>query len=205
MQVGRHEIVEVVSMAREREEPLVLSPQGKAVSFFCMALEVAEDAVVIRNPIPPHMAPGVLIAQAYGLFCRNYHIQSSALVPVGTHLRFPIPEFATLNKARNEERVYFAPKENAIVEIQHPFDPGTVLRRRVFDLSTGGMSFRARIDSPFIQPGRTLPSCRIFLQGLPYETRSGRVVYVKQIIDINSQSYFQVGVQFTEPDEEEQP
>ena len=203
MQVSREDIIEVMRMAREREEPLVLSPQNKGVSFFCTILDVNDESIVIKNPIPPEMAPSILAAPGYGLFCRNYLIQSSKLIPAGTHIRFPVPEFATINQARNQKRVSFSAKENAIVEIQHPFDPGTVLRRRVFDFSNGGMSFRARVSTPFVQPGRVLPLCRIFLQGLPYETRAGRVVYVKQIVDINGLDYFQVGVQFTDPDDEE--
>jgi|GEM_PF-559846 len=199
----RQEIVDVVSLAREREEPVVLSPQGLDVTFFCVVLDVTPEHVVLRNPIPPAMASRLHEVRDFGLFCRMYLLKAPRLEPYGTQLRFPLPDYAELNQARQLERVHFAAKENAVVEIQHPFDSSTVLRRRVFDLSTGGMSFRARKRTPFIQPGRILPACQIFLQGLPYEKRRGRVVYVKQIIDVNAHSDFQVGVQFLEADEED--
>jgi hypothetical protein len=199
----REEIAEVVSLAKEREEPVVLSPQGMDVSFFCLVVDVTADQVVLRNPIPPEMAARVRDVRDFSLFCRMYLLRSERVEPFGTLIRFPLPAFAELNQARQLERVHFAAKENAVVEIQHPFDSSTTLRRRVFDLSSGGMSFRARRKTPFIQPGRILPTCQIFLQGLPYEKRRGRVVYVKQIIDVNAQSFYQVGVQFIEAEEEE--
>jgi hypothetical protein len=173
------------------------------VSFFCVVADVTPEHVVLRNPIPATMATRSRAVREFGLFCRMYQLRADRVEPYGTLLKFPIPEFAELNQARQLERVHFAAKENAIVEIQHPFDSSTVLRRRVFDLSSGGMSFRARRKTPFIQSGRLLPSCQIYLQGLPYERRRGRVVYVKQIIDVNAHSSYQVGVQFIEAEEEE--
>jgi len=201
----RDEIIEVVSLAREREEPVVLSPQGMDVSFFCVVSDVTPEHVVLKNPIPTGMAHRVREVSDFGLFCRMYLLKADRLEPYGTLIKFPLPDFAELNQARQLERVHFAAKENAVVEMQHPFDSSTMLRRRVFDLSSGGMSFRARRKTPFIQPGRILPSCQIYLQGLPYEKRRGRVVYVKQIIDVNAHSYYQVGVRFIEAEEEETP
>ncbi|MCA2959934.1 MAG: PilZ domain-containing protein [Silvanigrellales bacterium] len=201
--LSREEIMEVIGLAREREEPVVLSPYGLDVSFFCVIADVTPEHVVLKNPIPASLAVRAREASEYGLFCRMYQLRADHLEPFGTFVKFPLPEFAELNKARQLERVHFAAKENSIVEIQHPFDTSTMLRRRVFDLSSGGMSFRARRKTPFIQPGRVLPSCQIYLQGLPYEKRRARVVYVKQIIDVNAHSFYQVGVQFIDAEEEE--
>ena len=200
--LGRDEIVEIMSLAKEREEPVVLSPNGMGISFFCLIADVTPEHVSLRNPIPPQMAPLADAASEFSLFCRMYLMKFEKLEPYGTLLRFPLPDHAALNQARQEERVYFSAKENAVVEIQHPFDPATVLRRRVFDLSKKGMSFRSKTASPFLQAGRRLPLCQIYLQGLPYEKRQGQIVYVKGIIDVNMKSYFQVGVQFLDDDEE---
>lgn len=201
--LSRDEIIEVVSLAKEREEPVVLSPYGLDVSFFCIVADVTPEHVVLKNPIPAGLAARARAVSEFGLFCRMYQLRADRLEPFGTFIKFPLPEFAELNTARQLERVHFAAKENAVVEIQHPFDSSTTLRRRVFDLSSGGMSFRARRKTPFLQPGRILPSCQIYLQGLPYEKRKARVVYVKQIIDVNAHSFYQVGVQFIEAEEEE--
>ena len=200
--LGRDEIIEVMTLAKEREEPVVLSPTGIGVSFFCLISDVSPDYVSVRNPIPPQLAPLAATAHEFSLFCRMYLMKFDRLEPYGTQLRFRLPDFATLNQGRQEERVYFSSKENAVVEIQHPFDPATVMRRRVFDLSKKGMSFRCKTINPFLQAGRKLPLCQIYLQGLPYEKRQGQIVYVKGIIDVNMKSYFQVGVQFIEDDEE---
>jgi hypothetical protein len=200
--LGRDSIVEFLALAKEREEPVVLSPQGLNTSFFCLVTDVSHLYLTLRNPIPPEKVPLLNTVESYALFCRSYLLVAKKLEPFGTLVRFPVPDFAALNQARQMERVHFSAKENVVVEIQHPFDPATVLRRRVFDMSKGGLSFRSRTKNPFIQPGRILPSCQIFLQGLPYERKRGRIVYVKQIIDLNSCDYYQVGVQFIEEDED---
>lgn len=198
----REEIFDVALESLRREEPVVLSPMERGVSFFCMLSEVDPNWMTLRNPVPPEIIHSVLSAESFGLFCKAYWLQTDKLTPHGTFLRFALPETAVLGNARNAERVYFSPRDNAVVEIQHPFDPGTILRRRVFDLSEGGLSFRARIHTPFIQPGRLLPSCQVFIQGHAKVRHKGRVVYVKRIIDLGGQSYFQVGVQFSTLDEE---
>jgi hypothetical protein len=200
--LGKEEIVEIMSLAKEREEPVVLSPVGLGVSFFCLITEVNLDHVLIRNPIPPHLAPAASACPEFSFFCRMYMMKFDHLEPFGTQLRFRLPDHAALNQGRQEERVYFSTKENAVVEIQHPFDPATVMRRRVFDLSKKGMSFRSKTMNPFLQAGRRLPLCQIFLQGLPYEKKQGQIVYVKGIIDVNMKAYFQVGVQFIDDEEE---
>jgi hypothetical protein len=200
--LGRQEIVDILTIAKEREEPVVLSPHGLGVSFFCVVSEVTETFFAIRNPIPAALAELASQTNDISLFCRMYLMRFDHFESYGTLLRFPLPDHAALNQCRQEERNYFSSKQNAVVEIQHPFDPASLLRRRVFDLSKGGMSFRSKNLNPFLQPGRKLPHCQIYLQGLPYEKRQGKIVYVKGIVDINMKSYYQVGVQFSEDDEE---
>jgi hypothetical protein len=203
MSLSRRELFDVVNLAKNREEPVVLSPQGLDVSFFCLIGEASQENVTLRNPIPANFVRRLQHVKEYLLFCRSYQIRFEKLEPFGTDVRFDLPEFAEINQSRQRERVHFSPKENAIVQIQHPFDTSTVLKRKVFDLSSGGMSFRARRKTPFIQPGRILNSCEIFIQGVSQEKKQGRVVYIKQIIDINSDAYYQVGVQFVEPGSQE--
>lgn len=194
--ISRAEINDVARQARERDEPLVLSPHGLAVSFFCNVHEVSDEWITLRNPIPPEMIASVLQSTLFSLFIRSYSVSSARVSPFGTFLRFPVPDYAEQLQTRQEERVYFSGRERAIVEIQHPFDMATVLVRQVFDLSQGGMSFRARLQTPFIQPGRDLPSLKISIDGAPRGQHAGRVVYVKKIVDLLGKKYFQVGVQF---------
>lgn len=201
MELTRHEITEVLRSAMENDEPVVLSPAGLLISFFCSLKEVSDDFLVIDNPIKPEYLPYVLAAKSFGLHCRAYRLESEKLIPFGTAIRFPIPHAAQRGAARQLDRTSYFKQDDAFVRIEHPFDKGTVLTRPLYDLSTDGMSFRARMPTPFLQPGRELPLCRVFLQGKFHSERSGRIVYVKQIIDLQGHSYFQVGVKFLSPGE----
>lgn len=196
--VGKEEIVRLITLAKEREEPVVLSPKNLPMSFFCNVVHVDDEFVTLKNSIPPALAPYVVVAESFGLFCRLYWFHTEKIIPAGVYLKLPLPEQAQLGETRQMERIGFSEKENAKVEIQHPFDTGTTLSRRVFDLSDAGMSFRARHATPFLQPGRHLPELNIFVKGKLNKSCAGRVVYIKQIVDVSGQDFYQVGVQFLE-------
>jgi hypothetical protein len=198
MQISRDIMLDALQLAKDREEPVVLSPEGKGVSFLTTVLEMSREWVTLKNPVPPELASFVVDSPQYLLFFRSFKMAAPRLFPHGVNLQFPISHDVEQTQSRNEERIYFSEKERAWIEIQHPFDSATQLFRRVFDLSQGGLSFRARVHTPFIQSGRLLPSCEVFVDGESRVKKSGKIVYVKQIIDLRGQSYFQVGVQFTD-------
>ncbi|MEY4066273.1 MAG: hypothetical protein RIR26_2481, partial [Pseudomonadota bacterium] len=101
-----------------------------------------------------------------------------------------------LPQSRSEQRKIFSAHDRAEVVIVHPFDGGTVLRRRLYDLSKGGLSFRARTQTRLMQPGRVFAKLEIIQSGKGSEIKTGRVVYIKQIFEENGRHYYQVGVQF---------
>lgn len=194
--VDRQEVIDSLIDSMNNQEPLILSPHETPISLFCELASVDDDFVLIGNPIPPQLAPYVMFASSYNLFCRSYWIKSHKLVPHGTQLKFYLESFGNKDIQRTLARQTFSERDRAFVEIQHPFDKATVLRRRIFDLSAGGISFRARRQTPFMQAPRMLPQMKIFINSELVDTRGGQIVYVKQIIDENGENHFQVGVRF---------
>lgn len=196
---NRHqEIAEALRSALDNEEPVVLSPFGKPISFFCSILDMNESFVTLKNPIHPDFIPYIVTAKNFALHCRSHRLEAQSLLPVGTKICFPFNPSATKAAVRQNVRTSFFKEEDAFVRIEHPFDKGTVFTRPLYDYSNEGMSFRARLPTPFLQPGREIPSCRVFIQGKFHAEKSGRIVYVKQIVDLNGQSFYQVGVQFVD-------
>lgn len=198
METRRQDIAEALMSALDSEEPVVLSPMGKPISFFCKLLKLDAESVTLKNPISPDFLPYVLEAKGFGLHCRAYRLESTLLIPQGTNVVFPFQPTAHKGPYRQNTRTSFFKQDDAFVRIEHPFDKGTVFTRPLYDFSSEGMSFRARMPTPFLQPGRELPSCRIFIQGKFHAEKSGKIVYVKQIVDLVGHSYFQVGVQFVD-------
>lgn len=192
----RSEIIYALINAKEREEPIVLSPKDKSLSLFSQITEVNNEHLFITNTIPPLMIPYLLDVPSFLVQFRSFWIRFDKLEGHGRNLKIPIKDFGLIELSRSSERVCFTEKDLARVKINHPFDTGTTLFRRIFDLSAGGMSFRSHVNSPFLQPNRILPSLEIYIENKLQERHQGKIVYVKQIIDLQGQDYFQVGVQF---------
>ncbi len=193
------EVLKALRAAVDNQETVVFSPKDKPISMFSHIENVTEEYVSIRNSIPPLMAPYVVGASSFQILCGSYWVRADRFFPHGRELRIPLTEFGTIEMARTNERHFFSEKDDARVRISHPFDTGAFLSRRVFDFSDGGMSFRSRLNTLFMQPGRHLPSLEIFVGGELKFKRSGQVVYVKQVIDAVGNDYFQVGIRFESP------
>jgi hypothetical protein len=180
----------------KRDEPVMLSPKGKPVSLFCPVVSIEDGGFVVGNTIPPLMAPYIVGAESFQFLVRSHIVRCDKLEPAGRNLWVPLDMIVPLGTARSAERICFSERENARVKIPHPFDGATVLSRQVFDLSSGGMSFRTRMHTPFMQVGRVFMDLEVYVNNIMREKRNARIVYVKQIIDIRGRDYFQVGTQF---------
>jgi hypothetical protein len=201
--INRHEIRRILQESFAREEPVVFSPSGVATSFFCLIKDINNDEVVLRNPIKPSLAHAVMNSDLYYIFCRSFKIEALNFSPRGLDLVFSIPESAQLSQERTKERTYYSEKDDAHVIIGHPLDKETEIRRKLIDFSEGGLSFRARKMTSFIQSGRSLPKLKVYCRGQLVTERSGTIVYAAKIVDSSGETYHQVGVQFTDTDTEE--
>jgi hypothetical protein len=196
MQISREAFAEAFALAVKLKQPLLLSPRGKAVSFLCSPIAISEDAILFSNSIPVDVLPHIVTSSEFTVSVGDFQVISPALFSHGTDIRFPTHNISLLPQSRSEERKIFSSQDRAEVVIVHPFDGGTVLRRRLYDISRGGLSFRARTQTRLMQPGRIFSKLEIIQSGKPSDVRTGRVVYIKQIFEENGRHYYQVGVQF---------
>lgn len=196
MHISKDAFTSAFAEAVKAKQPLLLTPKGKSFSFLCTPIGMVDDAIVFKNSIPIDILPDVVTSTEFTVACRDYQVVSAALFAHGTDIRFPTHHISLLPQSRTEERVVFSADEKAEVIISHPFDGGTVLHRRLYDLSRGGLSFRANIQTKLIQPGRIFTKLEIVTPTRKNEIKSGRVVYIKKIFEETGKSYHQVGIQF---------
>jgi hypothetical protein len=196
MLVSKNEFENVYNELVVKKQPLVLSPKGKSVSFLCTPTGILDEAVTFHNSIPVDFLPEVVTSTEFTLVCKNYQLVSAALFAHGTDIRFPTHHISLLPQSRADERLVFSSHDEAEIVITHPFDAGTSLTRRLYDMSKGGLSFRARSQTKLMQPGRVFSKMTIRIKGRETSVMQGRVVYVKQIFEENSHNFYQVGVQF---------
>lgn len=196
MMVSKTDFERVFSELIASKQPLILSPRGKSVSFLCTPVGMTEDAVLFKNSIPVDVLPDIVTSTEFTLVCKDFQLVSAALFAHGTEIRFPMHHISLLPQSRADERTIFATTDEAEVIIRHPFDAGTILHRRLYDLSSGGLSFRARAHTKLMQPGRIFADMTITIKNAENLKRQGRVVYIKQIFEENGGHFHQVGVQF---------
>jgi hypothetical protein len=191
------EIIEVLRAAAESGEGVILSPQEKPISLFANIESVTEENLIISNSIPPLMVPYVLGAKSFQVLLGSWWVRCRTLAAHGRYLKIAYDDFGRVELARTKVRRGFSEQDDAKVRIRHPFDSGTWLVRSLYDFSEGGMSFRSRMSTPLMQPNRVFDCMEVFWGGELRSTQKGRIVYVRQIIDIKGQYFFQVGVQFS--------
>jgi c-di-GMP-binding flagellar brake protein YcgR len=199
----RSELYQELNAVRIQEEPVVFSPLFQAgekqVSFICTLEDVTEDAVFFKNPFPLELVKKIQSCIEFTIFSKMYLIRSEKVESQGTLLKFPLPDFALHKQMRIEQRTSFSPKLKNHILIKHPFDQGTTLRRRLLDLSSGGLSFCAPKESAFIQVGRSLPEVKVVVANNVVQTSKAQIVYAKRIIDTTLDSpatLMQVGIKF---------
>ncbi|MEY3903074.1 MAG: hypothetical protein RL189_2380 [Pseudomonadota bacterium] len=196
MIVSRSEFEKVYGELINTKQPLIMTPRGKSVSFLCTPAGITEDAVLFKNSIPVDILPEIITSTEFTLVCKDYQLVSAALFAHGTEIRFPTHHISLLPQSRADERSVFSVDDEAEVSIRHPFDAGTTLTRRLYDMSNGGLSFRSRIHTKLMQPGRIFSQMSVKIKNRQTLTKQGRVVYIKQIFEENGHHFHQVGVQF---------
>jgi hypothetical protein len=201
----RSELYKELNEVRLLEEPVVFSPifpaSEKQVSFICNLEEVTEEFLTFKNPFPLELVKWIEKCEGFTIFSRMYLIRAEKIESQGTLVKFPVPDFAMHNQLRTEQRTTYSPKLKNHVLIKHPFDNGTVLKRRLLDLSSGGLSFCAPKESAFIKVGRLLPEVKVIINQQNVQNSPAQIVYAKKIIDTTLEPHatlLQVGLKFTE-------
>ncbi len=193
-----HSIVNVIRDCMDTMEPILFNIEN--VSFVGTIVSVNDDSVVIEHPIGPEYAHWAAGLSTMSLSCKSYLMQECKFQIVGRNIRFLLPEFADRIQDRMHERTNFIGDDENYVLLKHPIDADTFLRRRLFDLSEGGFSFRSTTQSKLMVPNRHLPNIEIHVRDCPPARYAGRVIYVRKILELAAEMSFQIGVQFTQKD-----
>lgn len=196
MVVAREDFERIFLELLDSKRPVILSPRGRPISFLCTPVGIVNDSVIFKNSIPVDLLPDIITSTEFMLVCKDFQLVSAALFAHGTEIRFPMHHISLLPQSRVDERIVFSTNDQAEVTINHPFDAGTNLTRHLYDLSNGGLSFRARIHTKLMQPGRIFSHMKVRVKDREEVVRHGRVVYIKQIFEENGHHFHQVGVQF---------
>ncbi len=188
---------EIFSSAFKEKRVLTLSPEGKEISFLFQIKDLTEEKITIPNVFPLTLAKEMSEVESFSISFREYIFNHIILEPYGINLRFNFPSEILQIEERKEQRDYLKPEEDMIVEIQHPYDKKTILRREVIDVSLQGLSFRSPTISALMQPGRIFSSVQVFRRGERVATYQGQVMYYRKMVDFKGQ-FYQIGLMLKE-------
>ena len=109
--------------------------------------------------------------------------------PQGLALQCQLPDLIIRFQRRRYFRVRVPGFDAPTLRFRMPGNPDHVIVGRMVDISVGGCAVVVPLDTPALEPGTTLPSCRVDLdaeqrfvagfeirRSLPCQTREGKVV-----------------------------
>ena len=186
----------VLADACHERRSVFISGDGLQITFQTFILAVHTDHVTLSNRIKPRFISAFVASRAFSLQAGMVRYQSDRITSDGEHMIFPLKADAVIEETRQAERISFAADERVIAEILNPFDGETRLSKAVMDMSSMGLSLRTSFESKLFQPETYLPQIRVLIGGEIFKQGPGRVVYRRNLMDLDGQMRSQVGVKF---------
>ncbi|MFK7872759.1 MAG: hypothetical protein AB8C84_06245 [Oligoflexales bacterium] len=172
-----------------------LQAHGVDGVFPTRVLSIEGEYLVLENRIPPEYITRVMNAQFYTLHTSIGSIQSQQIFSGGRRIHFPSTEPDLLVDGRKNTRYSFEDNENVEVEILNPFDRKTLLRKKILDLSSSGMSFETVSWSQLLK-NKTTMSASIYIENEVFRKVKMEVVYVRRVIEWRKSDRLQAGARF---------
>ena len=186
----------VLADACHERRSVFISGDSLQITFQTFILAVHTDHVTLSNRIKPRFISAFVASRAFSLQAGMVRYQSDHISSDGEHMIFPLKADAVIEETRQAERISFAADERVIAEILNPFDGETRLSKAVMDMSSMGLSLRTSFESKLFQPETYLPQIRVLIGGEIFKQGPGRVVYRRNLMDLDGQMRSQVGVKF---------
>ena len=186
----------VLVNAKRKHTPTFLSGDGLNITFQSEILDIGENDIELRNTIPPSHIRQFLDSKEYILQVSMTRFTSSVVKGDGQNLTLPIEETNVIEDVRTAQRVGFTAEEKVTVSLLNPFDNETTVQKPVMDLSTDGLALNTKAPSALFAKGVHFSKITISIDGQPYSTTSGTIVYVRNLMDTNCNMRHQVGIKF---------
>jgi hypothetical protein len=186
----------ILASACQHKASVLFSGDKLPITFETQILAVEASRLVVENRVKPRFIRAVTESKRFSLQVQMVRFAADHITSDGEHIVFPLGEGSVLEETRQAERFSFTAEERVVLEVLNPYDGETRLSKSVMDMSATGLSIRTTLDSRLFQQGTYLPAIRVLIDGEPYMTGAGRVVYARKLIDAAGQLRTQVGIKF---------
>jgi len=173
-----------------------ISSDALPISFQTKILKIEDDHLVLKNTVTPEYISRVMEGKNFFFQVSMVRYQASKMMTDGSNIIYPLSDSSLIKDERQAERFSFTAEEKVICEILNPHDLETRISKPVLDMSAYGLSFRTTFDSKLIVPGTSLKEIRVLIDGEPYKSTSGKIIYQRRLMNMQGQIRIQVGIKF---------
>ncbi len=192
------DFLDEVERSLKEQHPVYLSGEGFEATFESRILSHSQSQITLQNSVPYTMISRVMAGRQCSLQlgrCRLF--SDSPLSSDGLNLIMSCSRSEKYGETRGAERFPFSSKESVFCQFHNPYDPPTLLKKKVTDMSAGGLSLVSRRGTKLFSKETPLRDLEILVDGKTYKKANGRVVYQRQLLDLQGRAFDQIGIQFT--------
>lgn len=173
---------------------VILSTDDTQYSFLTHIKSIQGSKLVLHNSIPPEIIKSALGANSTYLTCPQKTFKGGKIDGDGKYLYFNISEITDHSDTREEERLSFDKNEHVYLQFRNPYDNETINSKRIFDLSSSGLSFETFFDSKLYSPGQKLINLKVLSGVKTIKECSATIIYKKKLFDSDFRQRYQIGL-----------
>jgi len=192
--------LEVLNSTMRNRSPVFFSGGSTDITFETRIKKIDSERVFLENTVKPEFITGVAKSQRFMIQVQMVRFQADRIDSDGQHIVFPLKAMSVIEETRQSERFPFSAEERVICELLNPFDNETRIFKNVMDMSAMGLSLRTRFESRLFSPGTSIPEIKVLIDGKPYASASGTIVYNRKLMTLRGRIRLQVGIKFDEKD-----
>ena len=190
------DILDRLADVRAKKQSVFLTASGVPVCFEARVVDATDSEIILENTVTPEYIHQVMGSASFTLQFDMMQIKASSLGTNGVNLLLPIESDGPIPESRSMQRSVTTDLDLNCA-ILNPIDQTTLLKKKVLDISTRGMSIRTPFESRLMVPGQTFDSIKVNLGTKEVVQTGGQVVYLRRLIDRNANALMQAGIKFS--------
>ena len=193
-----NEIYNHLNVYLKKKLPIVLTFESNSNSFLTYLIDYNRHEITLYNSITPNLISSVQQAEQTFLTVAESTLIGGRISGDGKHLIFKPHDIIFHKNTREEERLSFNPEEKVYLEFTNPYDKITKFKKKIFDVSSSGLSFETRYDSKLFSEKQIIENMIIKAGDRQLRKCTGEVIYKKKLFDLDMRQRYQIGMKLTD-------
>lgn len=185
---------DVIIQMIDQRYTVMVSSENLEYSFSTYIISQDKDGrLLLKNTVPIDYIHDTIGCQDFKLTFGDVNLSTSLLPGDGVNFVFHTEQVECLQTSRKSLRKFFYLDDKGYIEQVNPFDQKTLIRKKLINLSEGGLSFEINYSGLLFYPGQEFSLVKIFINSKLVDTKSYRVLYIKKFFNMESHMKYFVG------------